>query len=375
MLALPFYAEEFGFSGTTLGLIFASYAGAQFVFAPFWGRLSDRVGRRPVLLISILGMGLSLLGLGLAGGLVGVLAARISGGFFAANLGVASAYIADVTAEEERTRWMGVLGACFGIGFVLGPLIAILLQPLSESLMPGRAAALPILVAAGLAGLNFIWAVFSLREPPDRSAGQPGEAGNRWALLKDPEIRRLCAVFLIYSLAVTQLEVIFAFFMMKRFAYDLVTVGWIFVGMAVLMGGVQGGAMKVLAARFGERNLVVAGALVCCFSFAWIPALEGIGWLLVFLSLSAVGRAVVQPALLGLTSTTGSPGDRGMVMGTFQSCGSLARVFGPALAGWLFDMEIGWPFFFAAILFVAVAFVGKGLPLRATQPASVLAAP
>ena len=375
MLALPFYAEEFGFSGTTLGLLFASYAGAQFVFAPFWGRLSDRVGRRPVLLISILGMGLSLLGLGLAQGVAGVFAARVAGGFFAANLGVASAYIADVTGEEERTRWMGVLGACFGVGFVLGPLIAILLQPLSESLMPGRAAALPILVAAGLAALNFVWAVFSLHEPVDRSAGPPSEAGNRWALLKDPEIRRLCAAFLIYSLAVTQLEIIFAFFMMKRFAYDLVAVGWIFVGMAVLMGGIQGGAMKVLAARFGERNLIVTGALLCCFSFAWIPVVEGIGWLLVFLALSAAGRAVVQPSLMGLTSTTGTPGNRGLVMGTFQSCGSLARVLGPALAGWLFDLEIGWPFFFAAILFVAVALIGKGLPLRATPPAAVLAAP
>lgn len=374
MLALPFYAEELGFSGTTLGLLFASYAGAQFVFAPFWGRLSDRIGRRPVLLISTLGMGLALLGLGLAQGAVGVFAARIAGGFFAANLGVASAYIADVTSEEERTRWMGVLGACFGVGFVLGPLIAILLQPLSESLLPDRAAALPILVAAGLAAMNFIWALFSLREPSDRSA-EPSEAGNRWAVLKDPEVRRLCVAFLIYSLAVTQLEIIFAFFMMKRFAYDLVSVGWIFVGMAILMGAVQGGAIKGLAARFGERNLIVSGAVVCCFSFAWIPAIEGIGWLLVFLALSAVGRAVVQPSLLGLTSTAGSDGDRGMVMGTFQSCGSLARVFGPALAGWLFDLEIGWPFYFAAILFVAVALIGRGLPERASQPATALAAP
>ena len=372
MLALPFYAEELGASATTLGLIVSAYAAAQFVFAPVWGKLSDRVGRRPILLISIAGMGLSLLGLGLAQGLVGVFAARIAGGVFAANIGVASAYIADVTEAEERTRWMGVLGACFGVGFVLGPAIAGLLEPLGETLMPSRAAALPILVAAGLAALNLVWAAVTLAEPPQRSASDAGEAGSRWALLRDPEIRRLCAIFLIFSLAVTQLETTFAFFMMKRFSYDMFGVAWIFVGMAVLMGGVQGGGMKVLAARLGERKLVVVGAALCGFAFLWIPIVHAIAWLLVVLALSAVARAVVQPSLLGLTSTTGTEGNRGLVMGTFQSCGSLARVFGPALAGWLFDLQIGWPFFFAALLFVVVAVMARRLPARATEPAAAL---
>ena len=121
MPVLPFWAREFGVDGTTFGLLTASYAAAQFAFAPLWGRLSDRVGRRPVLLATIAGTALSLLALALAPSLVWLFAARILAGAFAANVGVASAYIADVTPPEERTRWMGLLGASFGIGFVLGP--------------------------------------------------------------------------------------------------------------------------------------------------------------------------------------------------------------------------------------------------------------
>ena len=374
MLALPFYAEELGASATVLGLILSVYAAAQFVFAPVWGRLSDRVGRRPVLLISVAGMGLSLLWLGLAESLLGIFAARVAGGIFAANIGVASAYIADVTEAEERTRWMGVLGACFGVGFVLGPAIAGLLQPVGESIMPGRAAALPVVFAAGLAAVNLIWAFFSLDEPEQREAPDSNDSETRLTLLRDPEIRRLCGAWLLFSLGVTQLEATFAFFMIDRFAYDMQGVAWIFVGMAILMGGVQGGGMKGLAGRFGERQLIVAGALLCGISFAGIPLVGTIPVLLAVLALSAVARALVQPSMMGLTSTAGSDSNRGLVMGTFQSCGSLARVFGPAFAGWLFDREIAMPFLFAALLFFVVAVISRRLPARAlAAPAAPVA--
>ncbi len=123
MPVLPFYAKEFGAAATVLGLLMMVYAAAQFVFAPLWGRLSDRIGRRPVLLMTVAGTALALLALGLAPSLPWIFAARAFGGAFAANISVASAYIADVTAEEERTRWMGLLGASFGVGFLLGPAI------------------------------------------------------------------------------------------------------------------------------------------------------------------------------------------------------------------------------------------------------------
>lgn len=371
MLALPFYAEELGASATVLGLILSAYAAAQFLFAPIWGRLSDQIGRRSVLLVSIAGMGFSLIALGLAETLPAIFAARIAGGVFAANIGVASAYVADVTDPDERTRWMGVLGACFGVGFVLGPAIAGLVEwaGWGVALMGTRAAALPILVAGGLAGINFVWAACSLSEPEAHSKPDPGDFSSRFEVLRDPEVRRLCAAWLLFSVGVTQLEATFAFFMIERFHYDMGHVAFIFVGMAVLMGAVQGGGMRRLASKFGERRLVFVGSILCALSFATLPMAVAILPLLLILAATAVGRAVVQPSMMGLTSTAGSEASRGLVMGTFQSGGSLARVFGPALAGWLFDRDMAIPFFFAASLFVCVAGLTRRFPERAAESA------
>jgi DHA1 family tetracycline resistance protein-like MFS transporter len=379
MLALPFYAEELGASATLLGGILSIYAAAQFLFAPLWGKLSDRYGRRPVLLFCVAGMGASLLWLGLAETLPAIFVARFVAGAFAANIGVASAYIADATSAEERTRFMGLLGACFGIGFVLGPALAGLLHPLGESLFPSRAAALPILVAAGLAAINLVWGFFALKEPeralaggaafrPDGGAAPAsGASGGRLAVLREPGMRRLCLAWLIFSVGVTQLEATFAFFMIERFDYDLSQVAFIFVAMAVVMGAVQGGGMKRLAARYGERKLVASGTLVCAVAFVWVPLTSALTALLGALALGAIGRAVVQPSMMALTSTTATATSRGLAMGTFQSSGALARIFGPALAGWLFDQSASYPFFLAAGLFVLVSWVARGLPARAVE--------
>ena len=210
MPVLPFYAREFGASATLLGLMLMCHAAAQFVFAPLWGRLSDRIGRRPVLLMTVAGTALSLLALGLASSLVWIFAARALSGAFAANISVASAYVADVTAEEDRTRWMGMLGASFGIGFLLGPAIGGALAPFGYHV--------PLLAAAGLAALNWIHAAVSLQEPP-RHAATEEVTRSRAALLRDPLVRRLCTANLVFSIAVAQLEAVFAFFMIDRFGY------------------------------------------------------------------------------------------------------------------------------------------------------------
>jgi MFS family permease len=355
MPILPFYAREFGADATTLGFLLMVYAAAQFVCAPLWGWLSDRIGRRPVMLVTVAGTSLSLLALGLADSLEWLFLARILGGCFAANIGVASAYIADVTGEEERTRWMGMLGASFGIGFVLGPAIGGFLAPYGYGV--------PMLVAAGLAALNFGQAVFVLREPPSRAEGERAEVG-RLAVLRDPMIRWLCLSNLLFSIAVTQLETVFAFFMMDRFSYDAREVAFVLVGMAVVMGGIQGGGMKALSARFSERALVFGGTLLLALAFLGIPESASVAVLLAPLGLAAVGRAVVQPSLLSLVSVAADPRSRGVAMGTFQSAASLARVVGPVTAGWLYDREYAAPFWLAAGLLVAVALLSRGLPGR-----------
>lgn len=350
---LPFYADSMGASAAVLGLMLSAYAAMQFVFAPIWGRLSDRIGRRPVLLFTIAGTATSLLLLGLADSLLGLFAARLLGGVFGANISVASAYITDVTPEEERTRWMGMLGASFGVGFILGPAVGGLLSPYGYNV--------PMLVAAGVAALNLAHAFIALPEP-DRRQAREEATGDRAGALQHPVTRRLVAANLVFSLAVTQLEAVFAFFMMDRFSYDARDVAWILVLMAVVMGGVQGGGMRALAARFGERQLLIGGSVVLGISMAVVPWMFTVPILLIPLLFSSIGRGVSQPSLMSLVSVTADAAQRGAVMGRFQSAASLARIFGPALAGVLYDAEVFAPFLLAGALMAVVVVLSLGLP-------------
>jgi MFS family permease len=361
MPILPFYADEHGASAPALGAIFTVYAGAQFLFAPLWGRLSDRIGRRRVMLVTIAGTALSLLLLGLAPGLAWIFAARGLAGAFAANVGVASAYIADVTAEDERTRWMGMLGASFGVGFVLGPGVGVLLAPFGH--------AVPMLAAAALAAANLGFAAFRLREPPRHLASAGRGRSPRAVLLRDPLVRRLCGLNLAFSLGVTQLETMFAFLVRDRFGFGEREFGLLLVGMAVVMGGIQAGGMRALATRFPERTLVVSGAALLAVAFGALPGAGSLAALVAALVTAAVGRAILQPALMGMTSMAAEAGSRGAVMGVFQSAAAIARVVGPLLAGWLYERSFGGPFWLAAGLCLAVAWAGRGLPAR-TAPAA-----
>lgn len=365
MPVLPFYARDFGVTATTLGLLMMSYAAAQFVCAPLWGRLSDRVGRRPVILFSVAGTSASLLFFGLAESILWLFVARVLAGGFAANVSVASAYISDVTNEDERTRWMGMLGASFGVGFILGPIIGGLLSPLGYRV--------PMLVAAGLAFINLIYAAFSLKEP-DRHVdrGATAVSASRFSVLRGPEVRRLCLIYFVYSIAVSQLETIFAFFMIDRFEFDALEVAWIFVGMAIVMGGIQGGGMKPLSARYSEKQLVVTGSLLLGLGFVLLPSAPTWAVLLLPLALAAVGRAITQPPLMSLTSMAATSDTRGVVMGTFQSSASLARVVGPVLAGLLYDVAEPGPFYLAAALMGLAFLLSRRLPERGDEPADAV---
>lgn len=351
MPVLPFWATDLGANGWTYGLIQSSYALSQFLLAPVWGRVSDRFGRRPVLLVTIAGTSASLAWLGMAESLTGLFAARILAGGFAANISVASAYITDVTDDHERTRWMGMLGASFGIGFLLGPAIGGLLAPYGY--------AVPMLAAAGLAALNFVLAVFLLQEPPRHHSPERGLS--RLEVLRDPAVRRICLAYLFFALAVTQLENMFPLYMKDAFGFDARGVAWLLVGMAVLMGGIQGGAMRSLAARYSERSLVLVGSLLMAAAFLLVPVAPTVSVLLLPLGVSAVGRAIAQPSLMSLVSFEANVESRGAVMGTFQSMASLARIFGPAVAGLLYDQNHDWPFWLAGLLMVVVVVQGRGL--------------
>ncbi len=412
---LPYWAKALNASAFELGLLISGYAAAQFLCAPLWGRLSDRVGRRPVMLVTIAGTSLSLLALGLAGSLAGLFAARFCAGAFSANVSVASAYIGDVTTPEERTVWMGRMGACFAIGFTLGPALGGPLGSISYET--------PMFFAAGLAAANLALAAFVLREPMRSGVGaaQGGEyaiggssttpgaggaadvgAGGATAdaaagvgaggatgasanamsggagapvrsglggLMQNRVLMRLCIAYLVFSLAITQLESMFQYLVIDLFDWSLLQVSLVLVLMAVWTGGIQGGAMRQLSKRYAERGLVLSGALLLAAGFVLLPLAPGaVPGFMLLLAVLGAGRGIAQPALMGMASQHADPARLGAAMGVFQSSASLARVFGPAAAGRLFDIAPALPFWLAGVLMLIVAYLARALPGRSALP-------
>ena len=345
---LPFYADSLGADATVLGLLLTCYAGMQFLFAPVWGRLSDRYGRRPVMLATIAGTAAALTLLGFSTSLTWLFAARLLGGLFSANISVASAFITDLTEEDERARYMGLLGASFAVGFILGPALGGLLAPYGYGV--------PMLAAAALAALNLVAAWLKLREPERIRSSREGLAWPR-----ESSARRLCLGYFVFTFAVTQLETVFAFFMMDRFNYDAKGVAFVLVFMGLVMAAVQGGAIRPLARRFGEKRLLIAGVLLLAPSLAAVPWFPHVGLLLLPLAASSVGRGIAHPAMLSLISRASSADNRGLVLGAFQSSASLARMVGPLSAGALYDWREPSPFWLAGLLMVVV--LGIVLPL------------
>ncbi len=320
----------------------------QFVFVPIWGRVSDRVGRRPVLIWSIAGTALTMaaLGSGLAFGTSVALlfAARIFGGMATANLGTASAYIADITKPEERAKGMGLIGAAFGLGFILGPGVG---GSLARIAIHGRHGAVPCFVAAGLSLVNLVWVVFGLAEslPPEKRATTPRrkltplnvEATREAFAL--PGVALAVAVNFLVILSFTNLDQTFTFFCGDLFGIDERGTGYVLAFIGIVAALVQGGLVRTLAKRFPEASLIRSGAFVQVMAFAGLVAAGGLGSRVMLYAsgaLLALGNGLTQPTTSAFISRR-APADRqGSTLGVNQSFASLARTFGPATGGWLY---------------------------------------
>ncbi len=336
---LPFYVQQFGSTASTLGIMVACYSAMQFVFSPIWGELSDKYGRKNILVFTIAGTCVGLTLTGKATSLAMLFAGRILSGIFAANISVASAYVTDVTDEENRAKGMGMIGAAFGIGFLLGPAMGGALSQYGYSI--------PILAAACLSAVNLIYTALRLKEP---ARHHHVENKIKTSLLSHRPILTMCLINLIFTLGVSQLESVFAFFMSDRFHYDAMHVAYILAMMALIMAGVQGGLIKALSQRFGERMLLLMGSLMLVAAFFIIPQSPTVAILLAPLAIASGGRAISQPSLMSLTSKKAGHHPQGAVMGIFQASASLGRVFGPFIAGFLYDYWHAAPFYLAAAL-------------------------
>lgn len=344
---LPFYAKQYGANATTLGLLLTSYSAMQFAFSSIWGKLSDKIGRKPLMILTMGGSCAALIVLGTANSLFMLFVGRILSGIFAANISVASAYVADVTTEENRAKGMGLIGAAFGVGFLLGPALGGILSPYGYHV--------PILTAAVLTAINMLYAAWRLPEPEKHHHVVPEEMVKIKVLSHRP-ILKLCSVYFIFTLAVTQLEAIFAFFMMHRFNYDAMHVAYVLALMALIMIAIQGGLIRILTQKYGENLLLISGALILTLAFIFIPKSTTVALLLLPLGLASIGRGIGQPALMSLVSKKSPAHMKGAVMGTFQASASLGRVIGPLIAGFLYDAWQPSPFYFAAAM-MALVFV------------------
>lgn len=376
-IVLPFLAEEardtFGTPEATATLLASIYSVMQFLFVPVWGRVSDRIGRKPVLLWSVLATAMAMTGLGL-GLVVGssvawLFAARAFGGMATANLGTASAYIADVTRPEDRARGMGLIGMAFGLGFILGPGIG---GALASIEILGRKGGVPCFVAAALSIVNFAWALFGLREslPAEkrdtrkRSLAPLNLEASREALAL-PGVARAIAVNFTIVLSFTLLNQTFRFYNKDVFAMSAVQTGLLLAFVGGVAAGVQGALMRPLSKHYSEAALIRTGTLLQSIAFAGLaaaPTMGGVPMLIAAGAVLAVGNGITQPSVAAYVSRRADERSQGSTLGTNQSAASLARVFGPALGGLLYG-SIGprSPYVVSAVGMLLALFVAIGL--------------
>jgi len=359
---LPLYAERFGASPTTIGVLTATYALCQFVFAPIWGRASDRVGRRPVILISLVGTCLASVLFGVAEALWLLFLARALDGISGASYAAAQAYVADVTTPEERTRGMGLIGAAFGLGFVIGPALGAICAIASPRL--------PFFVAAALAAANFALAWRRLPEPPraPRSTPRPSRRALVARALGDRDLAPLVWISFVGSLAFVGMEGTFALFGERRFDYGLVETGLVFTYIGVVAAIVQGGLVARVVRRIGETRTLLAGLWGTGLALALIPACYSTWALLVVVLLMAAASGLVFPTVTALFSRSAGADDQGGMLGVLASTGGLARIIGPIGATALFQhVGIATPYLVGAALFagcglLAMRGVGRRSP-------------
>jgi MFS transporter, DHA1 family, tetracycline resistance protein len=333
---LPFYAVRFAASPQEVTALVAIYSLMQLLTAPLWGRLSDRVGRRPVLLASLAASALAYLWLGGASALWMLFAARGFAGACAGNIAAAQAYIADVTKPENRARGMGLIGAAFGLGFMIGPAIGGLLagaDPVTADLET------PAWVAAGLSLLAFLGVALLLPEslPADRRDGRShGRVSAVLGVAHRPVLSRLILVFFLVILAVAGMQSVFAIWAMPQLGWGPRQVGYVFAYVGLISAILQGGLIGRLTQRFGEERLLVCGLALIGVGLVALPFAHDVPILGAVLTGLALGMGLMQPTLNSLISQQAGGEEQGEIMGVSQSVASLSRVLGPFAAGFCF---------------------------------------
>jgi DHA1 family tetracycline resistance protein-like MFS transporter len=347
---LPIYAATFHVGPSAIGLLMGSYSLAQFFCTPLLGSISDRVGRRPVLIVSVLGTSLAFLTMGLAGAFWVLLAARTFDGITGGNIGTAQAYIADVTRPEERAKGMGLIGAAFGLGFIFGPAIGGVLSHhfgLSS----------PFYFSAALALVNAILIYFmlpeSLRERQHGAIHLGAHFSRIWHAVRRPELSRLVLIFFVATLAFGTYQSMFSLFAAAQYGYTPDQLGYLFAYAGIIGVIVQGGLVRQLVKHASEGALMIVGFVLLAVSFFAIPFTHTLAPLLAALGVMSVGSALASNLLPAQISQRAGVAEQGSILGITQSAGSLARFIGPVWGGLLLNhLSPGAPFLACGVLAV-----------------------
>jgi DHA1 family tetracycline resistance protein-like MFS transporter len=369
---LPIFSKELGAENYQVGLIAMSFPVMNFLFAPFWGSLSDRYGRRPIILVSVLITGLAYLLFSQTVNLWLLLLSRLFAGIGSANLSVAQAYIADITSPKDRAKSMGMIGAAFGLGFIIGPTVGGYMKSISA---PGHVDFVGYL-AASLCLINLVLAYLLL--PESLKDKKHGLRFNFKVIsgivteLRKPTIRELLIINFIFITAFMIMQMSVSLFWKEQIGLSDVGVGnmFAFIGLATVI--VQGGLVGKLVRKFGEVRLLSYGI------YLFIAALVIIPWVtpatlipieLFALALMALANGCLTPSITSLLSKTADTKDVGQVLGVNQSFGSVARASGMGLSGFIYGIEFHLPFMVGAVLMLVCLWLAikleKKLPAQA----------
>lgn len=356
---LPLYAEHFHATPVQIGWLTGIYSGMQIVFVPILGRLSDRFGRRPILIVSLIGTAIGFLIMGWASSLLLLFVARIIDGASGGNISTAQAYIADVSTPENRSRSMGVIGAAFGLGFTFGPMIGGTLSRISYGA--------PFYFAAALAVVNVVLLYFILPESLSAEYRSKPHKRTRLAEVFQHGHARLfgtiVATFFFTITGFAIMTTLFALFTEKHFGFSAHQTGYVFGFIGIISVILQGGLIGRLVKMFGETALARTGLLLLALALFALPLVPTIPMLLLVSAALAIANGLVIPTLNGLASQMIDRSWQGRALGLMQSAGSLGRLVGPLLGGWLLMFDLHRPLayyartpFFASAAILLVAF-------------------
>lgn len=371
---LPYYAQTFGASGFGFGALIGVYALMQFIATIMLGRLSDRIGRRPVLLGSILFSIAGYVLLAFASSYRMLFAARMLSGFSGGNISVAQAYIADITTPANRSKGMGLVGAAFGLGFIVGPALGGLAGHYGGPMAAG-------LAAAGLSAVNFVSAYVILGESLGREhrvARPLIDMGHVVQGLRDPQLGPLLIVFTLIPFAFAGYMIALPLYAKDAFGWGEKELGWFFTTVGVVAATVQGYAFGKIAQRTGDRPLMLAGVLGMALPIAVAPFVKTAATLYAWVAILALANSLASPALTGLISTFAGATEQGAMLGAAQAMSALGRLSGPFVFGKIYDAVSPTATFLGAAAVMVVAWLVALRVPRVTAiaaPAEVSPAP